>query len=68
MKGKTILVTRKYFNERYGMIHLNTIYVQHPKQMNGVSIMHLVNKQTTHTIIINQKGKINCVKMYLGVE
>ena len=62
VKGKTILATRKYLNECHGMIHLNTTYVQHPKQMNDVLIIHLVNKQTTHKVIINQKGKINCVK------
>ena len=29
--------------------------------------MHLVNTQTTHKVTINQKEKINCVRMYLGV-
>ena len=30
--------------------------------------MHLVNTQTERKINANQKGKINCVRMYLGVE
>ena len=68
VKGRTILATRKYLNECHGMIHLDTTYVQHPKQMNGVSIMHLVNTQTTPKVTINQKEKINCVQIYLGVN
>ena len=50
------------------MIHLDTTCVQHPKQKNDVSIMHLVNTQTTRKVTMNQKEKINCVRMYLGVQ
>ena len=50
------------------MIHLNTTYVQHPKRKYDVSIMHLVNTQTTGKVTMNQKEKINCVQMYLGVN
>ena len=32
-----------------------------------MAIMHLVNTQTTHKVTINQKEKINCIRMYLGV-
>ena len=32
-----------------------------------MAIMHLVNTQTTYKVNINQKEKINCVPMYLGV-
>ena len=33
-----------------------------------MAIMHLVNTQTTYKVTINQKEKINCVRMYyLGV-
>ena len=37
------------------------------KQENDVSIMHLVNTQTNHKVNTNQKEKINCVQIYLGV-
>ena len=30
--------------------------------------MHLVNTQTNHKVNINQKEKINCVRMFLGVH
>ena len=30
--------------------------------------MHLVNTQTNHKVTINQKEKINCVRMFLGVQ
>ena len=36
--------------------------------MNDVSVIHLVNTQTTHKVTINRKQKTNCVRMYLGVE
>ena len=68
MKGRTILETRRYLHESHGVIHLDTTYVQHPKRENDVSIMHLVNTQTNHKVNINQKEKINCVRMYLGVN
>ena len=50
------------------MIHLNKTYVQHPKRINDVSIMHLVNTKTMRKVTMNQKEKINCVQMYLGVQ
>ena len=68
MKGRTILATRKFPNECSEVIHLNKIYVQHPKQINNVSIMHLVNTQTMCKVTMNQKEKTNCVQIYLGVQ
>ena len=68
MKGRTILATREFLNECNVVIHLNKTYVQYPKRVNDVSIMHLVNTQTTHKVTMNQKEKINCVRMYLGVQ
>ena len=50
------------------MIHLDTKYAQHPKQMNDVVILHLVNTQIMSKVTMNQKEKINCVQMYLGVN
>ena len=67
VNGRMILATRKYLNECHGMIHLDTTYVQHPKQENDISIMHLVNTQTNHNVTINQKEKINYFRMFLGV-
>ena len=43
------------------MIYLDTTYVQHTKQENDISIMHLVNTQTNRKVTVNQKEKINCV-------
>ena len=68
MKGRTILAIRKYLNECHGKIHLDTTYVQHPKRKNDVLIMHLVNTQTNYKVTINQKEKINCVRMFLRVQ
>ena len=68
VKGRTILKTRRYLYESHGVIHLDTTYVQHPKRVNDVSIMHLVNTQTNHKVNTNQKEKINCIRMYLGVN
>ena len=67
VKGRTIIETRRYLHESHGIIHLDTTYIQHPKRENDVSTMHLVNTQTNHKVNINQKEKINCVRMYLGV-
>ena len=68
VKGITILATRMYLNKCHRVIHLDTTYVQHPKRKNDVSIMHLVNTQTNSKVTINQKEKINCVRMYLKVN
>ena len=67
VKGRTILATRKFLNECNGVIHLDKTYVQHPKQMNDVSIMNLVNTQTMRIVKMNKK-KVNCVQIYLGVN
>ena len=67
MNDRTILETSRYLHECHGTIHLDTTHVQHPRRENDMAIMHLVNAQTTHKININQKQKINCVRMYLGV-
>ena len=67
VKGRTIIATRKYLDKCHRIIHLDTIYVCHPTQENDVSIMHLVNTQTKCKVTVNQK-KINCVKMFLGVN
>lgn len=47
---------------------LNKTHVQHPKQTNDMSIMHLANTQITRKVTMNQKDKMNCVQMYLGVQ
>ena len=68
MKGRTILSVRKHLAEYNKKIHLDTTYVQHPLRENDVSIMELVNTQTNHKMNTNQKEKINCVRMFLGVQ
>ena len=68
VKGRTILKTWRYLYKSYGVIHLDTTYIQHPKRENDVLIMHLINTQTNHKVNTNQKEKINCVLMYLGVN
>ena len=57
VKGRTMLATRTYLNKCHRMIHLNTTYVQHPKQENDVLIIHLVNTQTNRKVNINQKKR-----------
>ena len=68
VKGKIILSVRKHLEECNGKIHLDITYVQHPLRENDVSIMHLVNTQIIHKVNINQKEKINCVRMFLRVH
>ena len=68
MKGRIILSVKKYLEECNRKIHLDTTYIKHPLRENNVSIMHLVNTQTIHKENINQKEKINCVRMFLGVH
>ena len=68
VKGRIILETIEFLNECNDDIHLDKTYVQHFKRVNDVSIMHLVNTETTHKVTINQKEKINCVNIYLGVQ
>ena len=63
-----LLATRKHLAEYHGKIHFDTTYVQYPKIKNDVSIMHLVSAQIDRKNIINQKEKINCVQLYLGVQ
>ena len=67
VNGRTILETKRYLHKCHGTIQLGTTYVQHPRRENDMAIMHLVNTQTTHTVTINQKEKVNCVRIYLGV-
>ena len=62
VKSRTVLATRKYLHKSRRVIHLDTKCVQHPKQENDVSMMHLVNIQTNRKVKINQKEKINCVR------
>ena len=57
VKERTILATRKFLNECNGVIHLDKTYGQHPKQINDVSIMHLINTQTMHKVTMNQKKR-----------
>ena len=64
VKGRTILSVRKHLEECHGKLHLDTTYVQHPFGENDVSVMDLVNTQTIHKVNINQKEKINCVRMF----
>ena len=59
---------RKHLEECQAKIHLNTTYVQHPLYTKDVAIMDLVNKQTTYKMTTNQKEKLNCVRMFLGVQ
>ena len=68
IKERTILSVRNHLKECNGKIHFDTTYVQHPLRENDVSIMDLVNTQTIHKVNINQKEKINCVRMFLGVQ
>ena len=68
VKGRTVLKTRRYLHESHGVIQLDTTCIQHPKRENDVSVMHLVNTQTNRKVNINQKEKINCLCMYLGVN
>ena len=67
VNGRKILETRQYLHKCHGIIHLDKTYVQHLRRKNDMAIMHLVNTQTTYKVTINQKEKINCVRMYLGV-
>ena len=68
VKGRTLLSGRKNLEECHGKFHLDTTYIQHPLCENDVSIMDLVNTQTIHKVNINQKEKITCVRMFLGVQ
>ena len=68
VKGRTILSVRKHLEECNGKIHLDTKYVQHPLREHDVSINHLDNTQIIHKVIVNQKEKINCVRIFLGVH
>ena len=68
VKGRTILSVRKHLEECQAKIHLDTTYVQHPLRKKDVAIMDLVNTQTTYKMNMNQKEKINCVRMFLGVQ
>ena len=61
VKGRTTLATRKFLNKCDRINYLDKTYVQHPKRMNDVSIIHLVNTQTVRKVTMNQKEKINCV-------
>ena len=67
VKGRTILSVRKHPEECQAKIHLDTTYVQHPLRKKDVAVMDLVNTQTTYKINMNQKEKLNCVRMFLGV-
>ena len=67
VNSRKILETRRYLHKCHGIIHLDTTYVQHQRREKNIAIMHLVNTQTTYKVTINQKEKINCVRMYLGV-
>ena len=57
VNGRTILDIRRYLHECHGIIHLDTTYVQHPRQANDIAIMHLVNTQTTYKVTTNQKKR-----------
>ena len=67
VKGRTTLSVRKHLEECQAKLHLDVMYVQHPLRQKDVAIMDLVNTQTTYKMTTNQKEKLNCVKMYLGV-
>ena len=68
VKERTILSVRNHLEECNAMIHLNTTYVQHPLRKKDVVIMNLVNTQTIYKVNMNQKEKINCVRMFLWVQ
>ena len=68
VKGRTVLSVRKHLEECQAKLHLDTTYVQHPFRQKDVAIMDLVNTQTTYKMSINQKEKLNCVRMHLGVQ
>ena len=66
VKERTILATRKFLNECNVVIHLDKTYVQHPKQMNDVSIMNLVNTQTMRIVKMNKKKGQLCSNISRG--
>ena len=68
VKGRTILSVRKHLEECNRKLHLDTTYVQYPLRENDVSILDLVNTQTIQKVNINQKEKVNCVRVFLGVQ
>ena len=59
---------KKHLEECQAKLHLDVTYVQHPLRQKDVAIMDLVNTQTTYNMTMNQKEKLNCVRMYLGVQ
>ena len=59
---------RKDLEECQAKIHLDTTYVQHTLRKKDVAIMDLVYTQTTYKINMNQIEKLNCVRMFLGVQ
>ena len=68
VKGRTILSERKNLGECQAKLHLDTTHIQHPLCKKDVAIMDLVDTQTTNKIKMNQKEKINCVRIFLGVQ
>ena len=64
MNGKVIPGLRKYLDEIDGQISLHTNYIRKQLRTNDKSIMErVVELDFTQ----NQKERINCVRMYLGV-
>ena len=55
VKRRALLAIGEFLNECNGVIHLDKIYVQHPKCFKDVSIMHLENTQTSHKVTRHQK-------------
>ena len=68
IKGRTVLETRSFLNKVNGIIHLVNTYVQFLARRHDVLIMDSVNTQMIRKVTTNQKEKINCVRMYLGVQ
>ena len=68
VKQRTVLSVRKSLKECQAKLHLDTPYIQYSLRKKDIAIMDLVNTQTTYKMSTNQKEKLNCVRMYLGVQ
>ena len=65
VKGQTTVATRQYLDEVRAKIRLDITYVQHHLRKFDVAIMEQAQTMALTTI---QMERINCVRMYLGVE
>ena len=68
VNGRTILAKRKYLNDINATIRLDNMYVQNKRRKHDISIMDMIAKQTIYKVTEKQKERINCVRMFLGVQ